>query len=1492
MSTIKLQSPFNPQPEPDVKFWTAKSKPMKDFKEFFEITCMNRTGPASVAVIGDVGSGKTRLFLYLEEKFKLNTTKIVCYVNLHDVFNEFKSRYFKDIDVRFLEVFYNKIFQQLDATYRGILEDESSPQELKQFAEKMTSLVNENKRKVIEPRLKHLATLKRMIGEKKGELDRAVSKEAKGKLKEDLEMLQTSEEKLLREESFTPQEFHDFIEILLEKANLELGVDVFTLYVDELERVTEIERDYNLPLKSTVESDLRDHFLAEFGPKGFKIIVACTRKAWVNFTERFHSSFPPKEIPSLEREDLQEAIKEHLKRVHQEKYDPFTDSNAVNLIAYYSYRNFRTCMTVLRYCYDEYVRYFEKGETDWKCTLKYVIENHFDKLIRVQLYNESVRMLEKQFSPKYKRSQIERWVNRILVRFEEFENEELWKDFKLEFDTRHEFDLFADSLLDIGVISEIREKVYIVMRENLAVEEPQRDAIDEKFLRIFLELAAGQREIEKAVYFKQLRSEGFDGVTIQGRLKGLSDVLQPTQDKILMIGTSPGALDTIKSIIRSIDRSTKAENETKQFAPYVITEVWGWEATKYQKQDNTWLVSFWYEPATAGAINRKISGFVLFRDYRYSKYPEDALKDDIRSVSRALSKSKNLQFGLVISEYNPPLPTMFLGLRGIREEEMGKIGATPVLWKRPFGVSGTVLGTEDRVMREGYDLTHEPQQIRLSNQIFVLPIYGDSVFPEGSKFENEKIVDFVLARERILSVFSKSDVEEKFLKPALTDIKNIITNPTYDKLFKDLLDVLWETDLPIKTIPDKLAWPQRFEKKRWAENANTLKILDGIASEGSARTDVNTLQIVKSLVNTDLFGYRGGKEIEEIFLKQDTTLNGKVVPKQFTEIFEAVQDKPLDAVDIFTALLLRHSAFKSETPDENLLTFDSEKLRTTERARSLIASVDAALYVMSKMFPKHIVQTKRPEDDRFVYSLLKTRIDPESFVKNIQEVQEVVSFLSEKGFKLQVEKDELLELQRISKKVEGCLKKSLEAEAVSILVEESESKIEGKKQSTLSRCNDLYSRIHEELRKVRDAFAAYELIVDWLENPYCERNEGGSIQKEYLRALPLEMKQQLLKTTDAWLKSEDFSKEERNSIRGKLETDVYPKLESTLSEEAAKITSRIEETKAQMQMVPNISSISEKLAQATTLGLEEYSKILKPVKDLRRVSLALTVSRAMIEGGEGISEFGKKDVASYNEKVVQAGLKLATMTKEEIEDLQYILSELSKIDELKPYINECLKALQKARVSFSQDYGSLLYAVTNTEEIKNRIDAVLQDLTVHQQYGLLILKVLGSDAKKKITETLKTTLAKIKREELFKKLDGIEEFCAEYKVKFDRDFWGKKKEENQRRYDIFIESYVESIWQKQETTILDGSEIKDITSFRQFLDHFNEEVAEEIIKTIPGRLNEPYSEILVQIKDAHGRKEIFQTILLLMSKRSIRKSLEPEQILEFLKKVEQFGLLW
>jgi len=1498
MTIKKLQNPFTSQPEPDVKFWTAKSKAMKDFREFFEVTCMSRTGPANIAVVGDVGSGKTRLFLYLREKFRLDTSKIVCYVNLHDVFNELKSRYFKEIDVRFLEIFYNKIFQQLESTYDSVLKEANSTEEQKNFAKRIISLLTENKRKIIEPRLKRLAVLRRMIEDKAKKLGEATSKEAKEELREEMETLQTEESELLREEVFTPKEFHSFLEIFLEKANRELGIDVFTLYVDELERITEMERDYNLPLKSTAESDLRDHLLAELGPKGLKIIVACTRKAWMNFTERFHSSFPPKEIPSLEREDLQEAIVEHLGRVHQEKFNPFTEPNAVNLIAYYSYRNFRTCMTVLRYCYDEYVRHLEKGETDWRCTLRYVVENHFDKLIRFQLYNECIRMLEKQFFPKYKRAQIERWVHRILVQFEEFDYETLWKNFKYEIDNKQEFDSFVTTLRNTGVVSEIRPNVYIVMRENFAIEEPRRDPTDEKFLAIFFETSAGKNEVDKALYFNRLRSEGFDDVTIGNRLRGLSDILQPTEDKVLMIGAPPGALDTIKGIIRDAGRQSpkiKVENESKQFAPYIIKEVWGWEATKYKDQDNIWLVSFWYDPATAGAISRKVPGVVLFRDCRYERpSPEDALKNDIRSLSRILGKARNLQFGLVICVYNPPLPTTFLGLPRVRGEELQKIRDTPILWKRLFGADEGVFGTENRVMKEGYDLTYEETKIKLSNLIFVLPIYPDSVFPEGSKLENEKIVDYVLARERILSVFRQSDVDEKFLKPALTDIKSIIVNPVYDKFLKDLLDVTWEIDLPIKNVPDKSAWPQRPEKRKWLANENTLKILDGIALEGLVKVDSENLQIAKSLTNTGLFDYRGGKEIEEIILKQDTTLNGKFVPKQFDTIFNVITDEPNDAADIFVEFLKEHAAFKSEVPDESLLVFDVDKLKAADKTRSLIASVDAALYIMSKMFPKHIVQIKRPEDDRFTYKLLKVKIDPESFIKDVQKLGEVISFLVERGFKLQKENDELQDLQKISKRVEAKLNKALEAEAVSILAEENESKITGKKQPAHARCHELYSATHEELRRVKEAFCAYPTIMDWLKNPYCEEyNEQGLVEKENLLPLPNEIKQQLIKIINAWLESEDFAKEEIILIRKRWETELWSKLDAILSEEAEKVINRIEGIKAQMGIIPNITSVSEQLIKVTVLAFDDYMRLLKTVKGLRKVALALTAARVNIEGGEGISEFARRDVSSYNAKVVEACLELIRMTKNEIDDLKQIFSEIIKIDECKADAEKYNRALQKATMAFSEDYGAFVYAVPNKKEIIKRIDRILQDLVVHQQYGLLILQVLASDAKNKHAKTLKEALINTKFAEYEKKLEKIEKFCNAYNIEFrEKDFWNKKRKLCKDKYDLYAESYIEGIWQRQDVIRFNGAEIKDITAFKQFIDRFNEERVEEIIQSIPKELDEPYSTILKEIKEAHERKEIFQTVLALMASEKIRRKLKQEEVLQFLREVEKFGLLW
>ena len=1502
MAFKKLEKPFTLVPEPNVKFWTAKSKSMKDFKQFFEKTCMSRTGPASISVVGDVGSGKTRLFEYLTGKFKLDPNKVVCYINLHDVFNELKSlKYLEEIDVRFLQAFYNKIYQQLENIYSGILKSEDSTEREKNFAKKIVSLVIETKKKIIKPRLERLETFEGMIKEKEEEITKATTKDNREKLEREKRALKTALNDMLRGQVFTKDEFHSFLEILLEKLSKEYGIDVFTLYVDELERITEMERDYNLPLKSIAESNLRDHLLQEFGPKGLKIIVACTRNAWVNFTERFHSSFLPKEIPGLEGEDLQEAIKDHLRRVGQEKYDPFKYPDAVNLIAYYSYRNFRRCMDVLKYCYDEYARRLEKGETDWKCTLKYIIENHFDKLIRIQLYHECIRMLEKQFSPKYKRAQIERWLHYILLKFEEFDYDSLLKSFKYEIHTQHDFDLFITTLRNNGVISERAPNVYTVMRENFAIAEPTKDPTDEKFLAIFYEMAAGKNEVQKVAYFNRLRSEGFDDITIMNRLKRLSE-LQPTGDKVLLLGTPPGALDTIKGIIRDTGLQSpkdRVENEVKRLAPYILSHVWEWEASKYKEQDNIWLVSLWYDPATARSISRKVPGVVVFRDYRYEKpSPEDLLKGDIRNIARILGKVRKLQFGLVICVYRPPLPTSFLGLPRVREEELKKIEKTPILWRRLFGVKEAVYGTQNKTIRKGYDLTLTETETKLSNMVFVLPIFSGSEFPEGSKLEGEKIIDYVLARERILSVFGRSDVEEKFLTPALTDIKSIIVNPIYNKFLKDLLDVIWEIDLPIKTIPDELAWPQRLQRKKWIDNENTLKIVEDIVVNGLAKVDKDNLQICKSLANTGLFDYRGGKEIEEILLKQDIALHGKFVPKQFNAIFNLITDEQKDANDIFIKFLQEHLPFKSDVPEESTLLFNVEKLKATKKMRSLIAGVDLALYIMSKMFPKHIAQTRRPEDNRFAYKLLKEKIDPQGFVKDVQKLQETITFLTRKGFNLKAENDELQDLQRISKKVEAKLGKALETEAVGVMVGVNESKLTGKKLPAHVRNNELFTRVQEEIKRISEAFCAYPRIIDWLKNPYFEEhNEQGLIEKENLFPLPNEIKQGLLKVIKAWVDSEGFSKKEMTHIRKRWESEVWSKLDAVLAEEAKRVTTRIEAIRDQMKIVPNISSVSSQFIKATALTFEDCMKLLKSMKNVRKVVLALTVAHVSIEGAEGISGSAKKDIASYNAKLAEACCELITMTKDEIDSLREIFSESVKIDECQSDVEEYQRTLLKANKAFSNDWGFTYATIQadrpNIKELKKKNSHILHELTINQQYGMIVLQIFALDAKSKISKTLNESLLKTKFAEYKKKLKSIEKFCNTYNVRFkEKEFWKRKEDLCKSRYDLFAKTYIDGIWQRLEVIRFNGTEIRDMTAFRQYIDEFNGGLMREIIESIPKQLEEPYSTILREIKEAHEKRKIFETILLLISNKGVRRQLKPEEILKFLKEVEKFRLLW
>ena len=1489
---IKLDNPFTPQPEPIVTFWAAKSGSMVKFRDFFENQCVTRGAWPSHSVVGDVGSGKTRLMKYLMEKFKLDTTKIVCYVSLQEVFRKMGEKPAKEMEVNYVQTFNNEIYLQLEKIYESVLTSESANSTQREFAERIINLIKETKRKIIGPRFKELATHDAWIKE----IDEKLKKVGKDEtLEERKRVLESATSRILREEVFTQDEFYSFLRVFLDRLRKELNVDVFILYVDEMEKIIEMER-YGIFLKSITQTELRERLVQEFTPQGLKVIVACTSKIWVNFTEMFRQAFRPQPIPNLEFEDLNDAIKEHLKRLNQEKYNPFKDLDAIKFIAHYSYHNFRNCMAVLNFCYEDYRKKLELGEKDWTCDLEYVMKNHFDKSIKVDFYNYCVQMLEKEL-PKRKKPQLERWVKSILVRFEEFDYDTLWKNFKLEAE-KYEFDLFVNTLRTIGAIEEITKDVYIVNRENFATLEFERTYLERRFLDIFYELAGTGTEADLVAFRKRLEEEKFDDRTIDSVMRSLGDTLQIFGDKVRLTVPRPEVVDRIKEIVRSVGReprTVKLEMVNKRLAPYIITEVWEWEAKKYT-EDNMWVVSTSFDPTTGGAIERKIAGILLFRDYRHFRPPEDILKADALRLKRALQKNKKLQFGLILCIYEPPLPD-FLGLKAT-ESEVTKAKDDPMLWKKLFSIHGQVLGSENTIATAGFDIIWEEDKIKFSDLLFVYPIHGDERFPAEGKFEGEKIIDYILALEKMPSLFGKEfdSIKANHLDLSLKLLKNILVNPILvDPLLKSILNRMWEIDLPIGMLRDEKSWPQTFEKKKWVDNTEILNLLDQIATNVTVKCNDENRKIAAGLITSGFFGYHG-KQIDEIYLKQDISVSGKMVPKQFKEIFGMIGDDPNDAENIFQLYLENCETFKGETPEEMLLSFNVQKF-AARKTRGLVESVDLALHLIFKMFPDSIVLVRRTEDNRFTYKLLKEIVDPKSFLKNIETVDKTIAFLIDKGFKLDLESGELKELLKIAQIVERKMDKALAPEAKQIMMEEKESVLTKQKLTAHARCDALSTAIMETLGMVKEALCAYPSLSEWLKNPYGEEWNEQTLakEKEALLPLPDKIKYNLEKTIGAWFESEGCTKEEREKIMKLWEMNIWSKIEGILSDEAKKVSKWMEAVKGQMSEVPNISSAAEQLAKLTSLSFEDHIKFLKPIKNLEKVTKALNIARGYVEGGEGIVDYVKKAIVSYNYAVADVCLKKLDIIKEEIEKLDEIFSETSKIDVCKKKTEEYQNLLTRARTKFYDEYREMMgrrdAGILDKREIKKKSDNILGNLTINQFYGCLILYVVDREAKNEIQKVLYDSLVKTKFVEYQKSITGLKKFCDEYNVVFKEGFWTEKEEQFSKKYELLAESYVDGIWQQLETKV-PGTEIKDMTAFMQHVTKFNEENVKSIITSIPKGLQEPYSTILKEIKEAYERKEIFETVLALISSEKVRRKLKPEEVLKFLKEVEKFGLLW
>jgi hypothetical protein len=1499
----KLENPFTTQPEENPKFWTAKSKPLKDFKNFFEFEVAQKGASASISVVGDVGSGKTRLFEYLTEKFKLDPTKVVCLVSMNRIFTDLTPEYIRETGASFLKIFHNEIYKQLEKTYESVLKSKETNEKQKEFANHVLQIVRETKRKVIGPRLEHLRGLEEILQKIEEDIRKAPTEAEKKRLEARKRDQEFAISKISREEQFTPDEFYSFLDILLKKLKEELNVEIFILYIDELERIKEMEKYQGIILKSTVESELRDQLIKKFEPKGLKIVVACTRQAWEYFELRFTSSFPPKPIPNLEAEDLEAAIEDHLRKVNQEKFNPFTDKNAIKFIAHYSYSNFRQCMIVLNKCYQDYINNVKEGKSDWTCTLDYVIKERFSDAIRLGFYNDCIRILERQL-PRISKKYIEHCLKVLLVHFEEFDYNTLRRKLEHILSSDTDFRTFIDTLRNIGAIDEIKPNVYVVRRENFAILEVRRSELEDKVLRVFHELAAGKNEVERIALRERLKKEGMDDTTIENVLKDLSrDTLQPIGSKIVFIGISPSDLEIMKGYIREAGREPwklRLENETKMLAPYVLNKIWEFETNKYNHEDNVWKITKFFDPGTAGGIEVKINGVVLFRDYRYEKSAEELLKGDIRYLQRILKKDSKLQFALILCIHDPPLPEVLIR-KGVSKDELNEIRRDPMLWRSAkvggiFNIDGSVLGDENTISHQGNDIIWKETRIYFSDQIFVYPIYGEMQFSPGMKFENEKLIDYILAINKIVNYFGKkiADIEARYLDHAKRDAQNLLINPMQDRLVAELLRKMWQIKVQMGRVEEAL-WIQYVKKGKWYDNTNIIQILDQIAKNGYIKADENNQKLLNGLITSGFFGYHGkiGK-VEEIYLKKEASLSGKGIPIQFEEIYKALSSEPKDAVSIFSTYLYQRAPFQAQEAEEVLRIYP-DKFKALN-IKGLIGSTDIALYILSKMFAD-ILQEKN-EDGRFVYKLLKeVPTDPEKFLQTIDELNNVIKFLQDKGFELEKENEEIENLLEIGQSLKKKLEKSLDLEAKRMLSVDTESKLTNEKLTPVERLDKLHRRIWEVFLDIKAAFVAYPEILMWQKNPYFEKwNQVKQIaEKVNLPPLPEEIKTFLEKNISALIKEEEYPKVKAEKIFEIWETKIWPKMLEKVAEPANPIIKLIRMVNDSMGKMPNLHSFSQEIGKIS-MKFEDFIRILKPIKNLRQIVLTLKINYGYVKS------YNDK-MSLYHEKVLELCYELMKMSRAKLGNLTYIVEELLKIDACREEAKEYQKTVRDGRQKFHEKFEYTVVKFSkgeiDEEQIMNKLYELLRDLLLNWSYGTLILYLFESEIKEKMMKTLFDALKQRKFVKLRKDLNNIKKFCEKYDVKFTKEIWEKSEENSIKKYESFIKAYIDGIWQCQTTILIDDQEIQNITQFEQMIDLFNDKIVREIINEIPNRMKEPYNFILYEVRRAYnkwkmeGKKEIFATILNVINEPKIKKyRIRLEQILQFLKEVESFGLLW
>lgn len=338
-----LKNPFDPVAHEETSdFFVAESEELRNFKNYIAESVEKGR---NFSIVGDYGQGKSRMLFYLLKKYKIYPNTIFSFISIKTTKADMTG---KDWQEKLFQRLLNVVIEDVRERY------ESNP--------KIPLIVAKLKNEIIES--EDIKNIDELIPYHREKLEKSVGKE-KEKVQSTLEQLEKRKKDILEHEELTPTEFFEkFLPAFL-KILRELGIEHFFIFFDEMEHLSE---DY-LQGRAKPFEDFISRFREIGGDKyrGLHIGIACARRIWTEFERdrpEFTSVYSPSRpeinvIPKFGFDDLKVIIQLNLKKIGQEKENPFSEMTVKNIARYNTF--LRSCIKI---CYELYNIYIENPQKD------------------------------------------------------------------------------------------------------------------------------------------------------------------------------------------------------------------------------------------------------------------------------------------------------------------------------------------------------------------------------------------------------------------------------------------------------------------------------------------------------------------------------------------------------------------------------------------------------------------------------------------------------------------------------------------------------------------------------------------------------------------------------------------------------------------------------------------------------------------------------------------------------------------------------------------------------------------------------------------------------------------------------------------------------------------------------------------------------------------------------------------------------------------------